>query len=178
MTCERIEELLSAYLEGELAPGLRAEVEAHLGSCPECAELAAIMKKALEAAAGFPEFEPSAALLGRLYGIPEAKREKKRLFGQAFDWLARPALQPVYAALTALLMVVSFVAFHPEGRGIRKQINLRLHQGIGSVEKLYADAGSVKGDIKAFSANVVKSFNTLGLLKGDEKDNKTTNGGN
>jgi len=169
MTCERIEELLSAYLEGELAPRERAGVEAHLASCPECAELAGLMKETLAAAAGFPEAEPSPALYERLYGIPGAKREKKRLFGPAFDWLSRPALQPVYAALTALLMVVSFVAFHPEGRGIRKQINLRLHQGIGSVEKLYADAGSVKGDIKAFSANVVKSFNTLGLLKGDEK---------
>lgn len=169
MTCERIEELLSAYLEGELAPKVRAEVEAHLGSCPECAELAGLMKKMQAAAAGFPEAEPSPELYARLYVIPEAKREKKRLFGPAFDWLSRPALQPVYAALTALFMVVSFIAFHPEGRGIRKQINLRLHQGIGSVEKLYADAGSVKGDIRAFSANVVKSFNTLGLLKGDEK---------
>jgi len=122
----------------------------------------------MAAAAGFPEAEPSPDLFARLYGIPEARREKKRLLRPAFEWLARPGLQPVYAALTALLMVVSFVAFHPEGRGIRKQINLRLHQGIGSVEKLYADAGSVKGDIKAFSANVVKSFNTLGLLKGDE----------
>jgi len=168
MTCQRIEELLSAYLEGELAPGARAEVEAHLGSCPECAELAGLMKKTLAAAAGFPEVEPSPDLFARLYGIPEARREKKRLLRPAFEWLARPGLQPVYAALTALLMVVSFVAFHPEGRGIRKQINLRLHQGIGSVEKLYADAGSVKGDIKAFSASVVKSFNTLGLLKGDE----------
>jgi anti-sigma factor RsiW len=168
MTCERIEELLSAYLEGGLAAAERAEVESHLASCPACAELAGLMKETMAAAAAFPEVEPSPALYARLYDVPESARGKKRFFRPAFDWLARPSLQPVYAALTALLMVISFVLFHPEGSGIRKQINLMLHQGIGTVEKLYADAGSVKGEIKAFSANVVKSFNTLGLLGGDE----------
>jgi predicted anti-sigma-YlaC factor YlaD len=167
MTCQRIEELLSAYLEGELAPEVRAEVETHLKSCPECAELAGLMKETLAAAAGFAEAEPSPGLYARLYGITEAKREKKRVFRPVFEWLTRPALQPVYATLTGLFIVLSFVLFHPEGRGIRKQINVQLHRGIGTVEKLYADAGSVKGDIKAFSANVVKSFNTLGLLGGD-----------
>ena len=32
MTCERIEELLSAYLEGELAAAEKAEVAAHLAA--------------------------------------------------------------------------------------------------------------------------------------------------
>ncbi|MGZ5469558.1 MAG: hypothetical protein ACXW2H_10670, partial [Candidatus Aminicenantales bacterium] len=94
---------------------------------------------------------------------------KKHVFRPVFEWLTRPSLQPVYATLTGLFIVLSFVLFHPEGRGIRKQIDIQLHRGIGTVEKLYADAGSVKGEIRALSANVVKSFNTLGLLGGDEK---------
>jgi hypothetical protein len=169
MTCERIEELLSAYLEGELVAAEKAEVEAHLAGCAECSGLASVMREALAAAAAFPEVEPSPELLAGLYAIPEAKREKKRFFQPVFDWLARPALQPVYAAATGLLIVLSFVLFHPEGRGIRKAIDVQFHRGIGTVEKLYADAGGLKGEIKAVSANVVKSFNTLGLLKGDEK---------
>ena len=172
MTCERIEELLSAYLEGGLSAAERAGIDAHIAGCSDCAALLGLMREAMTATAGFPEAEPSAGLMTRLYGIPEekaAKAAKKRFFRTAFEWLGRPAFQPIYAASTAALIVLSFVLFHPEGRGIRKQINLRLHQGFGSVEKLYADAGSVKGDIRAFSANVVKSFNTLGLLKGDEK---------
>jgi len=169
MTCERIEELLSAYLEGELAPAEKAEVEAHLARCAECSGLAALMREALAAAAAFPEVEPSPQLLAGLYAIPEAKREKKRFLRPVFDWLGRPALQPVYAAATGLLIVLSFVLFHPEGRGIRKAIDVQFHRGIGTVEKLYADAGGLKGEFKAVSANVVKSFNTLGLLKGDEK---------
>ena len=169
MTCERIEELLSAYLEGDLAAAEKAEVEAHLAGCAECSGLAALMREALAAAAAFPEVEPSPELLAGLYAIPETRRAKRRLLQPLFDWLARPALQPVYAAATGLLIVLSFVLFHPEGRGIRKAIDVQFHRGVGTVEKLYADAGGLKGEIKAVSANVVKSFNTLGLLKGDEK---------
>jgi predicted anti-sigma-YlaC factor YlaD len=169
MTCERIEGLLSGYLEGWLAAAEKAEVDAHLAECPECAGLAALMRETLAATASFPEVEPSPALMAGLYAIPEAKREKKRIFRPVFDWLGRPAMQPVYAALTGVFIVLSFVLFHPEGRGIRKSIDIQFHRGIGTVEKLYADAGGIKGEIRAVSANFIKSFNTLGLLKGDER---------
>jgi hypothetical protein len=169
MTCERTEELLSAYLEGDLAPAERAEVEAHLAACPECAELAGLVREGMAAAAALAEIEPSPELLARLYDVPEAKKARKPFFRPVFEWLGRPALQPVYAAASGVLIVLSFVLFHPEGRGIRKAIDVQLHRGIGTVEKLYADAGGLKGEIRAVSANFVKSFNTLGLLKGDEK---------
>jgi hypothetical protein len=61
------------------------------------------------------------------------------------------------------------VLFHPEGRGLRKAIDVQFHRGLGAVEKLYADAGGIKGEIKALSANVVRSFDSLGLGRGDEK---------
>ena len=169
MTCERTEELLSAYLEGELAPAERAEVDAHLAGCPECAGLAALMRESIAAAASFPELEPSPELMAGLYAIPAGRGGKKRLFRPLFEWLVRPALQPVYAAATGLLIVLSFVLLHPEGRGVRKAIDTQFHRGIGTVEKLYADAGGLKGEVRAASAEVIKSFNTLGLLKGDEK---------
>lgn len=169
MTCERIEELLSAYLEGDLLPAEKAEFEAHLAACPECAELAALVREGMAAAAALPELEPSPELLARLYAVPGTKKERKPFFRPFFDWLGRPALQPFYAAASGALIVLSFVLFHPEGRGIRKAIDVQLHRGIGTVEKLYADAGGLKGEIKAVSANVVKSFNSLGLLRGDEK---------
>jgi hypothetical protein len=168
MTCERIEELLSAYLEGELAAAERAEVGSHLSACPECAELAGLLRETLAATAAFPEVEPSPALMARLYAVPDERAAKKRLFRPVFDWLARPALQPVYATLTGLFIVLSFVLFHPEGRGIRKQFDVQFHRGLGAVEKMYADAGGLKGEIKALSANVIRSFDTLGLPGGDE----------
>ena len=170
MTCERTEGLLSAYLEGELAAAERAGVEAHLAACPACAGLLGLLQETLAATAGFPEAEPSAGLMARLYAIPEtAAAGRKPFFRPIFDWLGRPALQPVYAALTAVFIALSFVLFHPEGRGIRKQVSVQFHRGVGTVEKLYADAGGLKGEVRAVSADVLKSFNTLGLLGGDEK---------
>lgn len=171
MTCEWTEERLSAFLEGELAPAERAEVEAHLAACPACAEFAGLMREALEAAAGFPEVEPSPGLFARLYEIPEKAGRRSGPARAVFDWLTRPAFQPYYAAATGFLIVLSFVLFHPEGRGIRKQIDIGLHRGVGTVEKLWADAGTIKGQVGAFAGDVVKSFNTLGLL-GDGEDNK------
>jgi hypothetical protein len=169
MTCERIEELLSAYLEGELGAAERAEVDGHLAACPECAALVALMQETTGAMAAFPEAEPSPTLLSSLYAIPAGKRKKKRLFRPVFDYLMRPALQPVYAAFTVLFIALSFVLFHPEGRGIRKQFDLTFHRGIGTVEKLYSDAGSIKGEIGNFTTNVAKSIKNLDLLKGGEE---------
>jgi predicted anti-sigma-YlaC factor YlaD len=168
MTCQRIEELLSAYLEGELAAAEKAAVDAHLAACPECAALAALLKEMTGAMADFGEAEPSPALLSELYAIPAARREKKRLFRLVLDGLTRPALQPVYAAFTVLFIAVSFVLFHPEGRGIRKQFDLTFHRGIGTVEKLYAGAGTLKSEVGSFAGSVVKSIKTLDLLKGGE----------
>jgi len=39
MNCERAQLLFSAYLEGELQPEARTELEAHLAACQECARL-------------------------------------------------------------------------------------------------------------------------------------------
>jgi predicted anti-sigma-YlaC factor YlaD len=168
MTCQQFEELLSAILEGELAAAEKAEVDVHLAACPECAALLALMKDMTRAMADFPVTEPSPALLSSLYAIPAGKREQKRWFRPVFDWLTRPALQPVYAAFTVLFVAVSFVLFHPQGRGIRKQFDLTFHRGIGTVEKLYAGAGSLKSEVGSFAGNVVKSVKTLDLLKGGE----------
>ncbi|MCJ7486694.1 MAG: zf-HC2 domain-containing protein [Candidatus Aminicenantes bacterium] len=168
MTCQRFEERLSAYLEGKLATAEKAEVDVHLAACPDCAALLALMKEMAVAMTDFPEAEPSPALLSSLYAIPAAKREKRKFFRPALDWLTRPALQPVYAAFTVLFVAVSFVLFHPGGRGIRKQFDLTFHRGIGTVEKLYAGAGSLKSDVGSFAGNVVKSIKTLDLLKGGE----------
>jgi hypothetical protein len=101
--------------------------------------------------------------------VPEEGAAKRRLFRPVFEWLARPALQPVYAALTGVFIVLSFALFHPEGRGLRKAVEVQFHRGLGAVERLYADAGGIKGEIKALSANIVRSFDSLGLGREDEK---------
>jgi len=90
MSDAHAEELLSAYLEGELDESRAAEVGRHLASCPNCRLLVESMKDAREALGALPEVEPSPALLQRLYAIPEKKR-----FRLVPDFLLRPSLQPL-----------------------------------------------------------------------------------
>ncbi len=168
MTCERIEELLSAYLEGELGAAERAEVESHLASCPACAGLLEALREVTGAMASFPEAEPSPALMARLYGIPERKAGRKKWLRPVFDLLTRPALQPVYAAFTVLFLVLSFVLYLPQGQAIRKELDIRFHRGLGTIEKLYAGAGSITSELGEFTGNVLRSFKTVDLLKAGE----------
>ena len=38
MRCKKVQRSLSAYVDGELAPGVRGELEAHMDSCARCAQ--------------------------------------------------------------------------------------------------------------------------------------------
>ncbi len=51
-------ERLSAYLDGELKPGERAEVDAHLAVCPECARFLAVLEAVDDGAASLPTVAP------------------------------------------------------------------------------------------------------------------------
>jgi anti-sigma factor RsiW len=164
MTCERIEELLSAYMEGDLSEAERREVGAHLAGCPSCAELLSLLRETRGALAAFPEIEPSPGLMARLNAIPE----KKRFFKPVVRFLLRPDLQPVYAAFSVLFLALSFVFFLPQGNGIRKELDRRLHQGYSQVEKLYAEAGSLTDEVGSLTTSVVDSIKTLNPLKGQE----------
>jgi anti-sigma factor RsiW len=164
MNCERFEELLSAYLEGELSAGERAEMDAHLAACAACAELLAVSREMREALAGFPEAEPGPELMARLYAVPE----KKKFFKPAFQFLLRPDLQPVFAALSVLFIAVSFVFTAPQGRGIRKAIDRQIHLGYSEAEKLYAKAGSLTDELGSLKTTVADSIKTLNPLKGQE----------
>jgi anti-sigma factor RsiW len=164
MTCERIEELLSAYLEGELSEAEKREVDAHLAGCPSCAELLSLLRETQGALSAFPEIEPSPAVMEKLYAIPE----KRSYFKPVVRFLLRPDLQPVYAAFSVLFLALSFVFFLPQGNGIRKELDRRLHQGYSQVEKLYAEAGSLTDEMGSLTTSVVDSIKTLNPLKGHE----------
>jgi len=164
MTCRQFEELLSSYLEGELAAAEKKEFEAHLASCSACAELFSAFRETQEALSGFPEAEPRPALMDRLYVIPE----RKRFFKPVFGFLTRPDLQPVFAALSVLFVAVSFIFFAPQGRGVQKAIDRQVHLGYNQVEKLYARAGSVTDELGSLKTTVVDSIKTLNPLKGQE----------
>jgi hypothetical protein len=161
MTCDRIEELLTSFVDGELRPEDKALVEGHLRTCPECAALLSFLKSEAEAFAAFPEIEPGAELRRKLYAVPERKTK----FRLNLDILLKPSLQPVFAAASVLLILFSFYMFNPDKKGIDRTINRTLHRGYSQFEKLTAKAGSLTETLGAYADNVVDSLRTINPLK-------------
>jgi len=99
MTCQQTAELLSSYIDGELAPADRTEIDAHLAECASClaqVESARCLKHAI---ARLPSREePPGAIRARV----EALR-----FGKASFFFAR---RPVWMAGVALLLAAILAA--------------------------------------------------------------------
>lgn len=170
MECERIEELLSPYIEDELTREQKNAVDDHLRICPDCAELLALMREAQGSLSSFPEIDVSVELTEKLYAVP--RRKKK--FRLVTDFLLRPSFQPVMAAATVLLTLVSFYAFHPERNAINRSIERQFHIGISKVEKLYAEAGSITHTLDQYKDNLLVSIKNLTPFKGNEDEQPKT----
>lgn len=166
MKCEKIEELLSSYLENELSTEEKAGVKSHLQTCPRCSSLLSSLEEAHESLVGFPELEVSQDLLKRLHALPR----KKRKFSLGLDFFLRPSLQPVFAVATVFLILLSFYIFHPNKKHINSSIERQLHLGYSKIEKLYAKTGHFKEDLNAFKDNFLNSLQQrkAKLLGGNE----------
>jgi len=166
MTCERIEELLSAFLEGGLGPAEKELVESHLAGCPDCADLLYVLGRARKALAGFPELEVSPGLQARLAAIPERKKK----FSVSFDFLLKPSLQPVFAAGAVFMTLLSFYLFSPDKKNIDRAIDLKIHSGYSQAEKFIAKAGSFTDRLGDTAQNVFVTVKSWKLFGGNEEE--------
>jgi hypothetical protein len=66
MTCQEIEDLLSAHIDGELAPGEVAEVEGHLRVCRRCPATLEDLRSVVGAAGSVPSPKAPEGFKGRL----------------------------------------------------------------------------------------------------------------
>jgi hypothetical protein len=168
MDCERIEELLSSHLEGELSAAEISLVEAHLRTCRDCAVLFSALQDARAALTDFPEVELSESLMSKLYAIPE----KKKKFSFSLDFLLKPSLQPIFAAASIFLTIMSFYLFSPDKKYIDRTIDQKIHQSYSQVEKLYAKAGSLTDRLGDYKNTVLGSLKSWKIF-GGKKDQST-----
>ncbi len=173
MKCEQVEEFLSPYLEDELSPEEKRTVEEHLKTCPGCSLLLSSLKETRESLVDLPQLEVSQALLTRLYSIPQ----KKRRFSLGLDFFLRPSLQPVLAAASIVLTLVSFYFFGPNKKSIDRAVNRQLHLGYGAVEKLYAKADSFVASLGEYKDNILVSLKNITGLGETENSTSDKNGG-
>ncbi len=170
MGCEHIEELLSLFLEGELAHEERQSVESHIRDCPTCEELLSLLRETKESLSSFPELDVSESLTEKLYDVPV----KKKRFGFVFDFLLKPSVQPIMAAVAVVCVLVSFYAFHPERAAINREIDRQFHIGISKVTKLYAEAESLTQSLGEYKDNFLVSLKNLNPFRGNEAEQPKT----
>ena len=71
MNCEQVEELLSAYLDNQLATEERREVAVHLQHCKECSALLAEFRRNDALLRHLPRVSPDPTLRERIFSSPE-----------------------------------------------------------------------------------------------------------
>ena len=98
---ERVAAMLSAYIDGELAPAQKARVEAHLAECEECAQNLHTLRQTVSLLGQLPAMKAP-----RSFVIREAQVAPRRPAGFRWTW-AYPALQGA-TTLAFLLFVVVF----------------------------------------------------------------------
>jgi anti-sigma factor RsiW len=114
MNCEQAKELFSEMLIGSLDDSARAELEAHLKSCPLCREETMGLQSVWEKLAALPEGQPGTGLDGRVKATIEAYQEgiKHGAFATArrqtlVGWLG--SLWPKQPALQFAMAILFFV---------------------------------------------------------------------
>jgi anti-sigma factor RsiW len=106
MSCP-YEEDLTAYVDGELPPARRAEMESHLAGCVGCQGTEALLRRTMARLADLPGFTPSTAtrreVLAKLDALPPTPWERLRA-------LLRPGVLAPAAGLTAVAGLVLYTS--------------------------------------------------------------------
>lgn len=165
MECKHMEKLLSPYLDGDLDNPEKRSVENHLEECGSCREMLSLMQEVNTSLQTFPEAEISPSLQKRLLSIPERKQK----FRFSFDLFVKPTFQPVLAAATVLLTVVSFYAFSPQRSSINKSIELQLHLGYHKIGQLYTRAESFSSSLMGYKDNLMVSLQDKNPLRKEDQ---------
>jgi anti-sigma factor RsiW len=167
MRCDQFHELLSPYLDRELSSEKREEFERHVDTCPDCAALLAQVQEAQAAMSAWPEMEVSPSLEARLLKIA-APRKKKSLFN--LDFFLRPSLQPVMAAFTIVLTLVSLFLLHPDREQLQQSLDRQFHIGVSKIERLFVQAESFTDFLASYKDNVVHSIKNINPKGENEKN--------
>jgi anti-sigma factor RsiW len=111
MACGRVRELLGAYLDGEAAPGVRAEIDEHLSGCRACSDELGELQR-LASALAQPE---PASLPPGLWSEIERRLGEPSVVTRRFRGAHR--FRPYFALAASIVIVVGLGLFgFPWGR--------------------------------------------------------------
>ncbi|MEO0085726.1 MAG: zf-HC2 domain-containing protein [candidate division WOR-3 bacterium] len=124
------DDVLSRYVDGELDPSEKAEVDKHISDCAQCREAIADLELLRGAAGAMLELEPPARVLRRiLEHVGSSARNQVRL-----RWLLA-GVSALAAAVVVALAVASRqqLGSRTAAEGLRLQVRVR-HAAVDSVE--------------------------------------------
>lgn len=98
--CAKIQEMISAMLDGEISAGERAAIEAHIALCPECAAMYADFTALSEGMVEMCEEVPAALHDKIMNGVHAASKPKKGLL---------ISLRPYMSAAACLVVIVGAI---------------------------------------------------------------------
>ena len=67
--CRPLLEQLSDYVDGQAAPALCAEIEAHLATCPDCRVVVDTLDNTVKLYRALPKFDPPEGATARLFSV-------------------------------------------------------------------------------------------------------------
>lgn len=113
MSAHRLQQQLSAYLDGELAPDEMAEVRRHLTDCPDCQEELEGLRVVKTTLAGLKQPAlPTDFAAGVWERIERSPADAVSRWTAPWAWLRRPALAAAAVALALILAAVPLVRGH------------------------------------------------------------------
>ena len=158
MDCQRVEDLISMYIEHELPQELHREISLHLQQCRNCRELKEKVESLIEV---FPALEEEVPffLRNRLYYIPESQdrlldRQESRF--NYLKWLAA-----VIGTFVLFLNLIYFTNLYPPAKRI-------FHTMVAQVKSFTVGTEAFFDEVRASDGVAILSF----LQKDPDREDK------
>jgi|GEM_PF-3433702 len=141
MIGDRFKMLLSAYVDGEVAPGERTEIESHLTTCQGCSTELSRLRRLKDLFSHLEVKEPAPGFRDRLQARLEAAQRGTPFWNRLKTWILEQFPRPLTYAflLLALLIGNSFIFWGYQSlKGPEPTGQMQLSQA-PSFEDLYAE---------------------------------------
>lgn len=118
MECREIQEVLSAYVDGEIGPQEKTRVEEHLPSCNDCTRALSELRAAIGHIRKLEELDPPPWLTRKIMAQVTSEVEKKKgLYERFFSQFLLP--RPIHALAAVLVLVLSVYVFQTMKSSVR-----------------------------------------------------------
>ena len=152
MTHLELENLISAYLEGELDAARKVAVEAHLAGCDSCRALVEDVRGVVKLCQEAEELEPAPWLVSKI--LLATRGERKPSWRERLRAFLRPAVQPRLAYTVAMAVFSLSMLVNVAGLNLRsfdlQDLNPRtwVHRADRSGHLFYARAEKFYYDLR------------------------------